>query len=48
MSVEKAKQYAATVQKSGHELDKLDNIAKALYELADALEVIEKKIERKG
>ena len=48
MSTEKAKQYAVTVQKSGHEFDKLDNIAKAIFELADALDLIEKKIERKG
>jgi len=48
MSAEKAKHYAVTAQKSGHPDDKLDNIAKALFELADALEQIETKIERKG
>ena len=48
MSVEKAKQYAVTAQRSGHEIDKLNSIAQAIFELADALELIERKIERRG
>ena len=48
MSAEKAKEYAVTAQKSGHPDDKLDYIAKAIFELADALEQIERKVERKG
>ena len=48
MSTEKAKQFAVTAQRSGHEIDKLNAIAQAIFELANALELIEKKIERKG
>jgi hypothetical protein len=48
MSVEKTKQYAVTAQRSGHEMDKLNSIAQAIFELADALELIQEKIERKG
>lgn len=48
MSAEKAKNYALIAQKSGHENDKLDNIAKALFEIADALESLERKIDRKN
>jgi len=48
MSTEKVKQYAVAAQRNGHEIDKLNDIAKAIFELADALELIEKKIERKG
>jgi hypothetical protein len=48
MSAEKAKTYALVAQKSGHENDKLDNIAKALFEIAGALESLERKMERKN
>jgi hypothetical protein len=48
LSTEKTKQFAVTAQKSGHESDKLDNIAKAIFELAEALEILEQKIDRKG
>jgi hypothetical protein len=49
MSAEKAKKYAWEAQKTGaHPEDKIDNIARALFEIADALEAIERKIDRKN
>jgi hypothetical protein len=49
MSAEKAKKYAWEAQKTGaHPEDKIENIARALFEIADALESIERKIDRKN
>jgi hypothetical protein len=48
MSIEKAKEFAVTAQRNGHPDDRLQNIAKAIFELADALEQIERKVDRKG
>jgi len=48
MSTAAAKDYAVTAQKSGHPNDKLDYIAKAIFELADALEDMERKIGQKN
>jgi hypothetical protein len=49
MSAEKAKKYAWEAQKSGaHPEDRMENIARALFEIADALESIERKIDRKN
>jgi hypothetical protein len=48
MSAEKAKKYAWEAQKTGaHPDDKIENIARALFEIADALESIERKIDGK-
>jgi hypothetical protein len=49
MSVANAKKYAWEAQKTGaHPEDKIENIARALFEIADALESIERKIDRKN
>lgn len=49
MSTENAKKYAREAQKYGaHPDDRIDNIAKALFEIADALETIQQKIDRKN
>jgi hypothetical protein len=48
MSTEKAKNYALAAQKLGHLEDKLDNIAKAIFELAAALETLEQRSDRKN
>jgi hypothetical protein len=49
MSTERAKKYAWEAQKTGaHPEDKIENIAKALFEIADALETLERKIDGKN
>jgi hypothetical protein len=48
MSVEKAKEFAVAAQRNAHPDDRVQYIAKALFELADALEQIERKLDRKG
>ena len=49
MSAEKAKKYAWEAQKTGaHPEDKIENIARALFEIAAALQSLEKKIDRKN
>ena len=48
MSAEKAKQYAWEAQKTGvHPEDRIENIARALFEIAGALESLERKIDEK-
>lgn len=48
MSTERAKKYAWEAQKTGaHTEDKIESIARALFEIADALESIERKIDGK-
>ena len=39
MSTKAAKDHALTAQKSGHEKDKLDYIAKAIFELVPGIRV---------
>jgi hypothetical protein len=48
MSAEKAKKYAWEAQKSGaHPEDRIENIARALFEIADALESLERKFDER-
>jgi hypothetical protein len=48
MSAEKAKKYAWEAQKAGaHPEDRIENIARALFEIAAAIELLEQKIDRK-
>jgi hypothetical protein len=48
MSAEKAKQYAWEAQKASvHPEDRIENIARALFEIAAAIELLDRKIDEK-